>query len=88
MTKTINSGWATPSPQPTVAFGVPLADALPEAIRRFSARRVAVVTTNSLAGPGGLGETVRSVLGPKFHSITAGIRPHTPRGDVIRTSSA
>lgn len=84
MSKITESGWLTPSAQPVVAFGIPLADALPEAVQRLSARRVAVVTTNSLAGPGGLAETVRKVLGSKFHSLTSGIHSHTPRGDVIR----
>jgi maleylacetate reductase len=83
-----DSGWSQPSSQQTVAFGMPIADALPEAIRRLSARRLAVVTTNSLAGPGGLAEAVRNILGPKFHSIVAGIHSHTPRADVIRVIKA
>ena len=83
-----DSGWSLPSTQPTVAFGVPLADALPEAVRRLSARRLAVVTTNSLAGPGGLAEAVRNILGGKFHSLVAGIHPHTPRADVVRVIKA
>jgi maleylacetate reductase len=82
------SGWLTPLPQPGVAFGIPLADALPEAVRRLAAHRIAVVTTNSLAGPNGLAETVSNILGPHFHSLTADIRPHTPRGDVVRVARA
>ena len=53
-----NSGWSTSSQQQTVAFGVPLAESLVEAVRRLSMKRVAVVTTNSLSGPGGLAEVV------------------------------
>src|SRR5580693_6643590 len=83
-----DSGWSLPSTQQTVAFGVPIADALPEAARRLSARRLAVVTTNSLAGSGGLAEVVRNILGPKFHSVVAGIRSHTPRADVARVIKA
>jgi maleylacetate reductase len=83
-----NSGWSTSSQQQTVAFGVPLAESLVEAVRRLSMRRVAVVTTNSLAGPGGLAEAVVEVLGAKFHCIVSGIRPHTPRADVIRVAKA
>src|SRR5882762_538883 len=79
-----DSGWSLPSTPQTVAFGVPIADALPEAAERLSARRLAVVTTNSLAGSGGLAEVVRNILGPKFHSVVAGIRSHTPRADVVR----
>ena len=48
--------------------GLLIPNAIPEAARRFSARRLAVVTTNSLAGPGGLAEAVRNILGPKFIS--------------------
>src|SRR5260370_32621268 len=81
-------GWSLPSTPQTVAFGVPIADALLEATQRLSARRVAVVTTNSLAGSGGLAEVVRNILGPKFHSVVAGIRSHTPRADVVRVIKA
>jgi maleylacetate reductase len=83
-----DSGWALPSAAQSVAFGVPIADALPEAARRLSTRRLAVVTTNSLAGSGGLAETVRGILGAKFHSIVSGIHPHTPRADVVRVIQA
>jgi maleylacetate reductase len=83
-----NSGWSTSSQQQTVAFGVPIAEAIVEAVRRLSMRRVAVVTTNSLSGPGGLAEAVVKVLGSKFQSIVSGIHPHTPREDVIRVAKA
>ena len=83
-----DSGWSLPSTLQTVAFGVPIADALLEATQRLSARRLAVVTTNSLAGSGGLAEVVRNILGPKFHSVVAGIRSHTPRADVVRVIKA
>jgi maleylacetate reductase len=83
-----DSGWSLPPSQQTVAFGLPLADALTEAAKRLSARRFAVVTTNSLAGPGGLAEAVRNLLGPKFHSVVAGIHSHTPRADVVRVIKA
>jgi maleylacetate reductase len=81
-------GWSLPQPQQTVAFGVPLADALPEAARRLAARRLAVVTTNSLTGSGGLADTVRNILGPKCHGVLAGIHSHTPRADVARVIKA
>jgi maleylacetate reductase len=85
---TSESGWSLPPTPQTVAFGIPIADALPEAVRRLSARRVAVVTTNSLARSGGLAETVRNILGPKFHSVVSGIHSHTPRADVVRVIQA
>jgi alcohol dehydrogenase class IV len=70
---------------PLTVFGT---GSLVEAVRRLSMRRVAVVTTNSLSGPGGLAEAVVKVLGSKFQSIVSGIHPHTPREDVIRVAKA
>src|SRR3981189_2356844 len=83
-----DSGWSLPSTPQTVAFGVPIADAMPEAAQRLSARRLAVVTPNSLAGAGGLGEDVRHILVPKFRPVVAGIHSHTPRADVVRVIKA
>jgi maleylacetate reductase len=73
---------------PTVAFGLPFEEALPEAATRLAAKRLLVVTTNSLTGAGGLAEAVQKVLGPRFHGVVSGIRPHTPRADVIRVAKA
>jgi maleylacetate reductase len=83
-----NSGWSTSSQQQTVAFGLPIAEALPEAVRRLSMNRVAVVTTNSLSGDGGLAEIIAKLLGSKFQSMVSAIHPHTPREDVIRVAKA
>jgi maleylacetate reductase len=83
-----NSGWCSSSNPQTVAFGIPMADALSEALRRTSARRVALVTTNSLTGPGKLAESVANVLGTRLHSTTSGIHPHTQRRDVARIAQA
>src|SRR6266403_4672056 len=83
-----NIGWSLPIPQHTVAFGIPIAHALIDAVQRLSVRRVAVVTTNSLAGPGGLAESLCKILGSRFHSTVAGIRPHSPREGVIRVVKA
>ena len=84
----LNVGWSLPIPQHTVAFGIPMADALIDAVQRLSIRRVAVVTTNSLAGPGGQAESLCKILGSRFHSTIAGIRPHSPREGVIRVAKA
>jgi len=78
------SGWTAPPPQQSVAFGIPMAEAVAEAIRRLSMDRVVVVAANSLARPGGLGEDVAVALGPKFHSLVSGTRPHSPRTEVLR----
>jgi maleylacetate reductase len=83
-----NIGWSLPIPQHTVACGVPIADALIDAVQRLSVRRVAVVTTDSLAGAGGLAESLCKILGSRFHSTVAGIRPHSPREGVIRVVKA
>jgi maleylacetate reductase len=71
-----------------VAFGIPVAEALPEAVRRLSGRRVAVVAANSLSRPGGPAETVCSILGDRFHTLLSGIQAHTPRRDVARVVKA
>jgi maleylacetate reductase len=84
----IKSGWASPLLQQTIAFGVPIAEALPEAARRLSARRLAVISTNSLSAPGGLAESVCRILGDRFHTLVTGIHAHTPRADVIRVVKA
>lgn len=88
MSNGITSGWVMPGTQQTIAFGFPIAEVLPEAVRRLSLKRVAVVTTNSLAGTGGLAESVRDVLGDRFHSITADIRQHASRGQALRVAEA
>ena len=82
------SGWSVPPLQQSVAFGIPMADAVAEAVRRLSMDRVIVVTVNSLSGPGGLAERVATALGPKFHSIVSGVLPHSPRTEVIRIAKA
>ena len=82
------SGWSAPGHPQGVAFGVPIAEALPEAIGRLSMRRILLVTTNSLTGPSGLAETVRNVLGSKFCGMVSGIHPHSPRGDVVRIAKS
>jgi maleylacetate reductase len=82
------SGWCTSSYRQTVAFGIPMADALSEALRRLPAREIALVTIDSLSGPGQLAEKVAEVLGDRLHSTISGIRPHSPRGDVVRVVQA
>lgn len=88
MTKPLQSGWSRPSPAQTVAFGIPIAEALPEAVRQISGRRVAVVAANSLSQPGGPAETICGILGDKFHTLLSGIQAHTPRRDVARVVKA
>jgi maleylacetate reductase len=71
-----------------VAFGIPLADALPEAMQRLSMQRIVVVSTNSLSGPGRMAETVCNLLESKFCGLVSGIHSHSPRADVIRVTQA
>jgi maleylacetate reductase len=82
----VNSGWAAPLPQQTVAFGLPAAEALPRALRQLSMNRVAVVTTNSLTGAGGIAENITRLLGNKLHTIISGVQAHTPRRNVVRVA--
>jgi maleylacetate reductase len=88
LTTPLQSGWSQPSPAQTVAFGIPIAEALPEAVRRLSGRRVAVIAANSLSQPGGPAETICGILGDRFHTLLSGIKAHTPRADVARVVKA
>ena len=88
MTQPLQSGWSRPAPAQTVAFGIPVAEALPEAVRQLSGRRVAVIAANSLSKPGGPAEAICGILGDKFHTMLSGIKPHTPRADVARVIKA
>ena len=88
MVQTRESGWSVPPPQQSVAFGIPMADAVAEAVRRLSMERVIVVAANSLSRPGGLAEGIAAALGPKIHSIVSGTRPHSPRSEVVRVARA
>jgi maleylacetate reductase len=78
------SGWCTSSYRQTVAFGIPMADALPEALRRLAARKIALVTIDDLSGPRQLAEKVAQVLGNRLHATISASRPHSPRADVVR----
>ena len=88
MNKPLESGWSQPSPPQTVSFGIPVAEAHLESVKRFSAQRVAVISARSISGPGGLAEQVTKALGDKLHTQLVGINPHTPRADVIRVVKA
>jgi alcohol dehydrogenase class IV len=88
LNKPLESGWSQPSPPQTVSFGIPVAEALLESVKRFSAQRVAVISARSISGPGGLAEQVTKALGDKLHTQLVGINPHTPRADVIRVVKA
>jgi len=82
------SGWSKPGPRQSVAFGLRVVDALPQAQQRINARRMVLVTTNSLARPGGLAELVFNTHRASFVSVISGVRAHTPRTDVVRIASA
>ena len=75
-------GWANPVPLQTVGFGYPIAEAIPEALSRLGARRVLIVSTNSLAGAGGLAEQVQDAAGISAIGLLSGIAAHSPRQDV------
>ncbi|MBK8960716.1 MAG: iron-containing alcohol dehydrogenase [Proteobacteria bacterium] len=82
------SGQFSPPPRQTVVYGKPVATALPAALESFGAKRVVMVTTNSLSAPGKLGATVAAALGARCMEIVTGIGAHSPRGDVLRIMAA
>ena len=82
------SGWCTSSYRQTVAFGIPMADALAEALRRLPASKIVLVTIDELSGPGHLAEKVAAVLGSRLHSTITCNRPHSPRADVARAAQS
>ena len=65
-----------------------MADALAEALRRYPAQKIVLATIDELSGPGQLAGKVAEVLGARLHSTISGLRPHSPRGDVVRVVQA
>ena len=82
------SGQFSPPPRQTVVYGKAIAEALPAELDKLGARRVVLVTTNSLSAPGALGATVQAALGARCLEVVTGIGAHSPRGDVLRIMAA
>ncbi len=82
------SGRFTPPPPQIVIYGTPVAEALEAELTRLGAQRILFVTNTSLATPGGLAETVVAALGARAVARITGVGAHSPRGDVVRMTTA
>ncbi len=69
--------------QDEVIYGRPAAEVLRDVAQSYGANRLLLVTTRSLAGPGGVAERLASVLNGRCAGIFGGVRAHSPREDVI-----
>ena len=70
-----------------VIYGIPLAEALAEEIKRLDARAVYVMASGTLARKTGVIDEVRSVLGNRLAGVCAKIGAHTPRIDVVAAAN-
>jgi len=82
------SGRFTPPSKQSVVYGTPVAVALVAELERLGAHRVVLVTNSSLAGAGGLADTVFAALGPRAATRVIGVAAHSPRSDVLRIVAA
>lgn len=78
----MQSGQHKPPPRQSVVYGKPVSAALVQALAEAGATRAVLVTNSSLAGPGGLAESIRAALGDLCVDVVSGIRAHSPREDV------
>ena len=85
--KSILSGVHQYSLMERVVHGRPVAEALPEEVRRSGARRVFVVSTASLAGSTAL-EGIVASLGEACVGVFTGVRAHAPRECVVEGAVA
>jgi maleylacetate reductase len=69
-----------------VAFGRPWQDALSEEVERLGASRAFVLAGSSLARALPIADTMRERLGRRLAGFATGIRPHTPRDDVVEAT--
>ena len=67
-----------------VIFGRPVAEVLAEQVAHRGARRVFLVTSNTLATATDAIARIKAALGHQFAGLVHGIRPHAPRSDVLR----
>jgi maleylacetate reductase len=70
-----------------VIYGIPLAEALAEEIKRLDAGSVYVMASGTLARQTGVIDEVRSVLGNRLAGVCAKIGAHTPRIDVVAAAN-
>jgi maleylacetate reductase len=70
-----------------VIYGIPLAEALAEEIKRLDSRAVYVMASGTLTRETDVVETVRRVLGNRMAGLCAKIGAHTPRPDVVAAAN-
>ncbi len=70
-----------------VIYGIPLAEALAEEIKRLDAGAVYVMASGTLARQTGVVDEVRSVLGNRLAGVCSKIGAHTPRIDVVAAAT-
>ena len=74
-------------PMDRVIYGVPLAEALADEVKRLDARAVYVMASGTLNRETGVIEAVRHLLGNRFAGLCAKIGSHTPRIDVVAAAN-
>jgi maleylacetate reductase len=77
------SGTHRNSLQEQVTYGRPAADVVAGLAKSFGASRLLITTTASLAGAGGLAESLAKALGPLSVGVFSSISAHSPREGVI-----
>ena len=70
-----------------VIYGIPLAEALADEVKRLDAGAVYVMASGTLARETGVIDEVRSVLGNRLAGVCAAIGAHTPRIDVVAAAN-
>ena len=70
-----------------VVYGIPLAEALADEIKRLDAGAVYVMASGTLARETGVIDEVRCVLGNRLAGVFAKIGAHTPRIDVVAAAN-
>jgi maleylacetate reductase len=74
-------------PMDRVIYGVPLAEALADEIKRLDAGAVYVMASGTLDRETDVVDTVRQVLGNRLAGVCAKIGSHTPRTDVVAAAN-
>jgi maleylacetate reductase len=74
-------------PMDRVIYGIPLAEALAEEVKRLDASAVYVMASGTLNRETDVIDSVRRVLGNRFAGVCAKIGSHTPRIDVVAAAN-
>jgi len=74
-------------PMERVIYGIPLAEALADEVKRLDARAIYVMASGTLNRETDVIDTVRHVLGNRMAGLCAKIGSHTPRIDVVAAAN-